>query len=231
MPEWALAAHINVAKHHRGERRRPRYPGRVAVDERAARRLRERPVATVCAKIDPFDPALEGPLYAPQVVPDDEAEVRRQASFSGHASEYARAWSRTRCLRHAQLLINVSGDPLGAPTPFVLDGLECASVWSFYQALKLDGDERVAVAAGRRNHRPGPLRDSFEFAGETITVDSVADGVLVARATEAKVRAHDRVRRALAATGAARLYMGGPRSQVLGRYMPFALMLLRLRGA
>jgi len=39
------------------------------------------------------------------------------------------------------------------------------------------------------------------------------------------------VGRALAATGVARLYMGGPRSQVLGRYMPFALMLLRLRDA
>lgn len=215
---------------------RLRYPRRVASSDRETarlrERLRERPLAALCAELDPFDPALAGPLYAPQVVPDDDDEDRRLAGHSGYAGGSALAWARTRRLRHANLLINVSGDPLAsqAPTRFRLDGLECTSVASFYQALKRDGDERIAGAAGY-HHRRAPARDSFVYAGERIAVNSAAHGVLVARATEAKVLAHEHVRRALAATGTARLYMGGPYSQALGRYMPLALMLLRLRLA
>jgi hypothetical protein len=181
--------------------------------------LRTRPIDELCARLDPFDPALEGPLYAPQVPPD---------------APTLRGWERTRALRRAGLLVNVSGDPLcsEARAAFVLDGVECASVCCFYEALKHGPAERAAIAAGAAPpRRPPARRRSFEYAGREIAVDSVEHGVLVARATAAKVEAHPAVRRALAATGEARLYIGDPHSQVLGRYMPLALMLLRLRDA
>lgn len=60
----------------------------------------------------------------------------------------------------------------------------------------------------------GGGRPSFLHEGEEIAVGSTAHGVLVARATSAKAR---------------RLYMGDARSQVLGRFMPFALMVLRFK--
>jgi hypothetical protein len=50
--------------------------------------------------------------------------------------------------------------------------------------------------------------------------------VLVGRATEAKVLAHAGVREALRATGTVRLAAG---PSALGRYMAFALMVMRVR--
>jgi hypothetical protein len=72
-------------------------------------------------------------------------------------------------------------------------------------------------------------RGVFRYLGEEVSVNSVQHGVLVARATEAKVQAHAEVRQALAATGTTRLAAGDPMAGAIGRWMPFALMVLRLR--
>jgi hypothetical protein len=65
--------------------------------------------------------------------------------------------------------------------------------------------------------------------GEHVEVGSPEHGTLIARAALAKVAAHEHVRRTLLATGTCLLYMGWHDGQPLARYMPFALMLARLR--
>jgi len=191
-------------------------------------------VAEICARIDPDDPECEGALYAVQttnLTPEQEAEVLRHAARYRLSPEA----QRLSAIRHQLLmegkLWEVTGQPLSSESiaPFVLDGCEYISVWAFYQSLKLleDDPRRQAVASGRRRRAPRGGRTSFRYRGEEIAVHSVEHGVLVARATEAKVLAHEHVQRALAATGTSRLYMGNSSSQTLARYMPFALMLLR----
>lgn len=195
-------------------------------DARLRQWLHRASVAEICGRHEPFDRALEGVLYAPQVAAitaEQEAEALRFAARHGLHP----AWQRERMVARQLLaegkLALVSANPLASESiaPFQLDGREHRSVWSFYQSLKSrDGDPRP---------RQGGRRTTFRYDGLEIGVNSVEHGVLVARATEAKVLAHEHVRRALAATGTARLYMGEVNSQALGRYMPFALMVMRFR--
>lgn len=203
--------------------------------------LRRASMAEICGRLDPFDPSCEGMLYAEQTAslpPELEAEARRFAARHGLDPEVCRRRMTGRQLMEAGKLRMVSGEPLASESvaPFVLDGRAYRSVLCFYESLKLPEDDpqraAVAVGAGRRRRLGRPFgRASFRYGGEEIAVGSVAHGVLVARATEAKVNAHEHVQRGLAATGASRLYMGDAGSQVLGRYMPFALMIVRCRMA
>lgn len=204
---------------------------------RASRTLLTRPIAELCRE-DPLSPAWEGVLYQAQIpaTPPDEVELRRFAERHNLDLPRQREREVQRALLAEGRLRLISGDPLSseAHTPFALDGTTYRSVWSFYSALKFpeDAPERAAAAAGTLLRRPRPARgDPFLYAGETIAVGSPAHGALVARATEAKVAAHAHVQRALLETGEARLFMGDAGSGALGRYMPFALMILRLRLA
>lgn len=197
--------------------------------------LRSRSVDQVCMLVDPGDPGLEGLLYEGRMatVGDVQADALEARTLKLEPAAYA-AWraQQRRPLNHM-----ISGAPLGsdASAPFVLDRLACDSVWSFYQCLKLlEGDPaRAEVAAGtsgRRRVGTGGRR-SFRYRGEEIAVGSPAHGALIARATRAKVLAHEHVREALLATGTSLLWMGPRDATALGRYMPFALMVLRFKLA
>lgn len=213
-----------------------------AARKQLERWLRAAAIDELCRLVDPFDPGWEGLLYEAQVtrgaydLAADAAEAERHGLDIG----FHRRWLHARRLREEGRTVLVGGPWLAseAPTPFELDGRRYASVACFYAALKLrdDDPERDAVALGlgqgRRRIRPA-LRGVFVHAGQEIAVGSAAHGGLVARATEAKVDAHGEVRRALAATGQSLLFMGGRYGrgpQALGRFMPFALMVLRYRG-
>lgn len=205
---------------------------------RLAQWLRSADLADIVARFTVDDPELEGSLYAPQSVtltPTQEAELAAAAArYRVDPARYRLQYvARTRLTVGQQTL--VSGRPLASesPTPFELDGLHYASVASFYHSLKLpEGDpRRAAVARGERGRRRSGGRVTFDYRGQEFAVGSRDHGLLIARATAAKVRAHEHVRHALLATGASLLYMGDTHSQALGRYMPFALMILRLRVA
>lgn len=200
--------------------------------------LRTCPLAELCARCDPLDAAWEGELYAVQEPPPlDLAAVDREAARHGFEREWYRGLASRRGLLAAGLLRQVSGEPLcsEAEAPFELDGRRYRSVACFYQALKLAEDDprRGALAEGRwTGSRRGPRparRGVFTYAGQELAVDSPGHRALVGRATEAKALAHAHVRGALAATGSSRLFMGDAGSGALGRTMPFALMVLRLR--
>lgn len=93
----------------------------------------------------------------------------------------------------------ISGGTLAtqARVPFELDGLRCESVLTFYDALKNDDpDTRTKIAAAiydgsrRSLRKPPQAHDTFEYDGKQIAVGSAAHLVLIARAIEAKIRAH-----------------------------------------
>jgi len=182
----------------------------------AAQALREalhrRSVEAACRAVEPDDVACEGVLYdAPEFKPD---------------------WDlRTRWMHSKWVMVGYT--PLGssARTEFTLDGRTYASVGTFHETLKLAEDDprRGELALGRwpRRGRVKPARPGvFNYRGEEIAVNSAEHGVLIARATEAKVLAHASVRQALLATERRWLFIGeGPGA--LGRYMPFALMVMR----
>lgn len=196
--------------------------------------VRRRTLAEVCALLDPLDPGCEGVLYGSQApAQDHDEDDARFAAAHGLGVEHHRRWIAARRLRNEGRLWLVSGDPLSSESvaPFHLDGRAYRSVWCFYQSLKFAAGDprRAAAAAGTGGRCRGGGRRAFIYEGEEIAVGSTTHGVLVARATEAKVRAHEHVRRALAATGTSRLFMGHANSQVLGRFMPFALMVLRFK--
>jgi hypothetical protein len=198
-----------------------------------AKWLRKASFAEIFARYDPNDSECEGALYEMQTPTITEEFEKDRLRFIARLSpEAQRQWMfRARLLDEGKLRM-VSGGPLSSESvaPFVLDGRECRSVWAFYQSLKLpEGDPGRAAAARGEHGRIGRKGASFRYRGEEIAVNSVAHGVLVARATEAKVLAHEHVQQALAATGMCRLYIGTSSSQALGRYMPFALMVMRLR--
>lgn len=198
--------------------------------------LRRASVADVCARYDPYDREWEGVLYASQaatLTAEQEAEMLRFSAQHKLRPEWQRQRMIARQLLAERRMAMVSGDTLAseAIAPFVLDGREYRSVWSFYQSLKVHDGDRAAVASGARRRVGRVGRATFRYEGHEIAVNSVEHGVLVARATEAKVLAHERVQQALAATGTSRLYMGDPTSQALGRYMPYALMVMRFRLA
>lgn len=74
----------------------------------------------------------------------------------------------------------------------VFDGRTYCGVWCFYQALKFAEEDprRAEMAAGRspgRGRVKPARRDGLVYEGREIGVNSVEHGVLVARATEAKV--------------------------------------------
>ncbi|WP_434421488.1 hypothetical protein [Nannocystis pusilla] len=195
--------------------------------------LRSRGVDDACRVIDPGDPRLEGLLYEGRraTVGDARAAEMEARTLKLGPAEYA-AW---RAQQRRPLDHMISGAPLSSesPAPFVLDGVACRSVWSFYQCLKLQETDpsRGAVAAGtsgRRRVGTGGRR-SFRWRGLEIAVGSPEHGALIARATEAKLLAHPHVRQALLATGMSLLYMGQSGVTALGRYMPLALMVLRFR--
>jgi len=177
-------------------------------------------------------------LYTRQVPdqPITDTEVTTWVQkFAWMGPEIAR-----RSLTHARLVIEgkarlISGGTLqsGAPMPFALDGVLYPTLRVFYESLKIpEGQLRMRFLAGEKRGALGVGRGSadraFTYAGETIAVGSPAHLQLIARAVSAKVAAHDGVRRELAASGDARLYMGHAASQPLGRVMPFALMIERL---
>ncbi|MDC0722448.1 hypothetical protein [Nannocystis bainbridge] len=195
--------------------------------------LRGRGVEDVCRAIDPDDPELEGLLYLGRRATVADAHAARHEA---HALKLdARAYEAWRAAQRRPVNHMISMSPLSSewPAPFVLDGLACCSVSCFHQCLKLEEDSpaRAAVAADtaeRRRFGTGGRR-TFRWRGEEIAVNSVEHGVLIARATEAKLKANPPVREALLATGMSLLYMGPPNALVLGRYMPLALMVLRFR--
>jgi predicted NAD-dependent protein-ADP-ribosyltransferase YbiA (DUF1768 family) len=183
-------------------------------------------MAAVCSLAEPWSEEWDGVLF-------ETAQAELPAASRAALTE--RPWMRASILRAARQVIGISGGPLSssAATPFALDGREFASVWVFYQTLKLAEDDprRAELAAGRwgRGRVKRARRGVFRYLGEEVSVNSVQHGVLVARATEAKVQAHAEVRQALAATGTTRLAAGDPMAGAIGRWMPFALMVLRLR--
>lgn len=205
--------------------------------------LRRAPIDELCALVDPFDPRWEGLLHEEQVtrraydLEADDADATRHGLEVG----FHRRWLHARRLREEGRALLVGGPWLAseAPTSFELDGRRYASVACFYEALKLHEDDperdAVALGLGRDRRRLRPARcGTFVHARQELVVGSPAHGGLVARATAAKVDAHAEVRRALAATGRSLLFMGGRYGgapQALGRFMPFALMVLRYRAS
>lgn len=196
--------------------------------------LRRRTIAQICASIEPDDPRLEGVLHEghrPNRA-DHDADALEARTLGMNHQAYA-SW---RAAQRRPLVRMVSGEPLAseAVAPFVLDGAEYRSVWCFYQCLKLleSDPRRPRVARGEfpdRARMPTGGRRAFDYMGEHVEVGSPEHGTLIARAALAKVAAHEHVRRTLLATGTCLLYMGWHDGQPLARYMPFALMLARLR--
>ncbi len=168
--------------------------------------LLRRSPAEILAVIAPDDPLLAGALYA---APPDEHVTGAPARM-------------------------ISGGSLcsQARTPFVLDGVTYPTLQRFYEALKAPaGPLRARFVAGATRRELGLGRGhvgaTFDYGGATIAVGAPAHLQLIARAVSAKVAAHPEVKRELRATGRARLYMGA--DQPLGKSMPFALMVERLR--
>lgn len=183
--------------------------------EHEARRIREllrkTDMAALCRRFDPEDPGLAGALY--------ERRVWTEAESPGWRSRFV----------GTERAHTISGTLLGswARTEFTLDGAAYASLFAFWRSLKYAEDDprRAETAAGRGRGR-GRRGAEFTYQGERIAVNSPAHGVLVGRATEAKVLAHAGVRAALGTTGTERLAAG---PSALGRYMAFALMVMRVR--
>lgn len=169
-------------------------------------------MAALCRRFDPEDPSLAGVLYVRQVWTTTDMPPWLYARLAGTERAHT-----------------ISGGLLGswAPTEFALDGRTYASLFAFWRSLKYAEDDprRAETAVGRGRGR-GRRGDGFTYQGTRIAVNSPEHGALVGRATEAKVLAHAGVREALAATEAQRLTAG---PGALGRYMAFALMVLRLR--
>jgi hypothetical protein len=174
--------------------------------------LRKTDMATLCGRFDPEDAALAWALYERRVWTEEDAP----------------AWLRSRFVG-TERAHTISGTLLGswAPTEFELDGVVYASLFAFWRSLKYaEGDPQRAETAAGRGRRRGRRGVEFTYQGERIAVNSPAHGVLVGQATEAKVLAHAGVREALGATGTVRLAAG---PSALGRYMAFALMVMRMR--
>lgn len=190
-----------------------RYHRGMAGGSDAARALREalhrRSIEAVCRAVEPLDAACVGVLY-------DLPDARPNGAL------------RDRLVYTNWMMVGYV--PLGssAITPFTLDGQAYVSVYAFHAALKLAEDDprRAEVMAGRWRRRVGSRRGPiFNYRGEDIDANSAAHGLLMARATEAKVLAHASVREALAATGRRWLHIS-----CQGRawsYMPLALMAMR----
>jgi hypothetical protein len=174
--------------------------------------LRKTDMAELCRRFDPEEAGLAEALYERRVWTEEDAP----------------AWLRPRFVG-TERVHTISGTLLGswAPTEFVLDGVVYASLFAFWRSLKYpEGDPRRAETAAGRGRGRGRRDVVFTYQGERIAVNSPAHGVLVGRATEAKVLAHAGVREALGATGTLRLAAG---TSALGRYMAFALMVMRVR--
>jgi predicted NAD-dependent protein-ADP-ribosyltransferase YbiA (DUF1768 family) len=197
--------------------------------------------ADALAHVDPFDPRLDGALYVRQVpdraVTDDDVNVwlgKRGSMPTKAQAMHALVAAR---LGEEHKVILVSGLWLSsqAETAFSLDGVEYPTLRRFYEALKMPEDVRARFVAGTTRRELGLGRGhhdaTFSYADREIAVGSLAHSQLIARAVSAKVAAHAQVRSELARTGRARLVMGGPTSQLLGRITPFALMVERLRLA
>jgi hypothetical protein len=184
--------------------------------EHEARRVRKllcrTDMAALCERFDPEDASLAGVLYERRVWTEEDVP----------------GWLRSR-LVGTERACTISGTLLGswAPTEFVLDGVVYASLFAFWRSLKYaESDPRRAETAAGRGRGRGRRGVAFTYQGERIAVGSPAHGVLVGRATEAKVLAHAGVRAALGATGRVQLAAG---RSALGRYMAFALMVMRVR--
>lgn len=196
--------------------------------------LRRSTIAHSCASIEPDDPRLEGVLYEGHQA--TSAEVVADALEARGLGMDHHAYATWRAAQRRPLAAMVSGEPLASETaaPFVLDGIEYRSVWCLYQCLKVPESDprRTRMARGEfpsRARLPTGGRRTFRYLGADLEVGSRAHGTVIARAVAAKVAAHEHVRRTLLATGTCLLYMGSPSGQALARYMPFALMLARLR--
>jgi len=182
---------------------------------------------------DPLHPGWEDVLYERQALSGRYDPVEDERLTRTHGPSFAQ-WVRHRRLLAEGRLSLVSGEPLSSETrrAFELDGTTYACVRAFYDSLKVDDAATRARIAACAYDGPSavikrPSRPTFRYGGLVVDVGSLDHCVLVARATEAKVHAHDEVRRALLATKRARLYMGAVTA--LGRAMPFALMVLRER--
>lgn len=190
-----------------------RYHRGMAGGSDAARALREalhrRSIEAVCRAVDPLDAACVGVLY-------DLPAAQANASL------------RDRLVYTNWTMVGYA--PLGssAATPFTLDGQAYASVFAFHEALKLADDDprRADVMAGRWPRRVRSRRGRvFDYRGVEIGVNSAEHGLLMARATEAKVLAHAPVRQALMASGRRWLHISCQERAWLS--MPLALMAMR----
>lgn len=200
-----------------------------------------RSAAEAIAELDPFDARLDGTLYITQVcdrpvtdqdVADHVATYRIQRPpLRGTDLERYRASLTHARLRTEGKLQLVGGGTLSteAKTPFVLAGIEYPSLRLFYEALKLDPEQRAAFLADPSHLARRRRAATFVYRGTTIPVGSTLHLQLIAEATSAKVAAHAEVQRDLRATGRARLFMGTVHSQPLGRVVPFAYMVERQR--
>jgi predicted NAD-dependent protein-ADP-ribosyltransferase YbiA (DUF1768 family) len=94
-----------------------------------------------------------------------------------------------------------------AATPFELDGLEYASVESFWQGLKFEDRverRRVAALPGKQARAAGQSREytaTVTYQGEVIPVGTWRHWALMERACQAKFTQHEEARLALLSTG------------------------------
>jgi len=200
-----------------------------------------RPAAEAIAELDPFDARLDGTLYIAQVcdrpVTDQDVadhvatyRIQRPPLRGTDLERYRTSLTLARLRTEGKSLLVGDGTlSTEASTPFVLAGIEYPSLRLFYEALKLDPEQRAAFLAEPSRITRRRRAAAFGYRGMTIAVGSTSHLQLIAEATSAKVDAHAQVRRDLRATGRARLFMGTVHSQPLGRVVPFAYMIERQR--
>ncbi len=161
------------------------------------------------------------------LVAENETEREAVAAFAGDAAGHvflleeggdggvalSDLGPRAEACRVPINVTSLSKDPLVAilgnlaPTPFTLDGQRYASVESFWQGLKFEGDadrQRLALLDGRRAKSEGSAANqpaTFAYAGETIAAGTWRHWGLMERANRAKFEQNEEARAALLATG------------------------------
>ena len=140
-----------------------------------------------------------------------QGQVFRVRSSHGHAHFHSLGLEEEAC-RTPINITSRSPAPLKlisnfAPTPFMLDGLEYASVEAFWQGLKFADEEqrrRLAQLHGSRAKDEGfraPPSDEIVYLGTSVRVGTWDHWQLMQRACDAKFEQHADARAALLSTG------------------------------